>query len=762
MQTTLKIAGALVAAALLVPRPAQGDEPTGSSSTVANDAVLPPPAASSAPDAAPAPSDAPPAADSAQARTETAEVRVIGEHADALQRVPGSGHVITKEDLRRAQPIDVGEMLRRVPGVQARQEYGGGLRLDISVRGLEGGRSRRVLVLEDGVPIALNPYAEPDMYYSPPIERMRGVEVVKGSGSILFGPQTIGGVVNFLTLLPEETQRLSFDADAGDLGYRRGVVTYNDYFSGARYVVQALYREGDGPRNEGFKQTDLLAKMAVDTSARGEAILKLGFHNDSADSDDVGLTRGMYQADPRRGTLAPGDHINLRRYDASLTHVQTFSPTSKLTTLAYAYTLNRIWNRQSYLRSRAPGEQYDSVVGDESLPYGAIYFQHSDVVLDRQYDVAGVEPKFEQRFSTAGVGHTMDVGARVLTESAHYQQRTGDSPTSYSGSLDAEEKHSTIAFATYAEDRMAFRDYLLVTPGIRIEHPEYQREVLRQGGRDVMNTGDSRITGVIPGIGMVAGTKQAHVFAGIHEGWAPPRVTSSINPKGDTAQLNAERSLNYEIGTRLAPAKWLKGDATLFLSKFDNQVILNTAAAGADQTSETDGGTTRHSGVELSETTQFGRLFGLDAIVDLGVRYTYSRAVFVGGPNDGNLLPYSSLHGFNTNFDVEEKHGFGGQVAYNFVSSQFTDAANTVAEDATGRIGKIPAHHIVDVTGHYRHKPSGLSFRLTIKNLLDDVYIQARRPEGIFAAGFRQIIASVRWDFERPPPLAGAPPKPAE
>ena len=177
MQTALKIASAVVAAVLLVPRLAHADEPTGSSATVANDAVTPA-APSSAPDAAAAPADTPPSPDSAQARTETAEVRVIGEHADALQRVPGSGHVITKEDLRRAQPVDVGEMLRRVPGVQARQEYGGGMRLDISVRGLEGGRSRRVLVLEDGVPISLNPYAEPDMYYSPPVERMRGIEVV--------------------------------------------------------------------------------------------------------------------------------------------------------------------------------------------------------------------------------------------------------------------------------------------------------------------------------------------------------------------------------------------------------------------------------------------------------------------------------------------------------------------------------------------------------------------------------------------------------
>ena len=69
-------------------------------------------------------------------------------------------------------PLDLAEMLRRVPGVQARQEYGGGGRLDISIRGLDAGRSRRILMLEDGIPISINPYSEPDMYYAPPVERM--------------------------------------------------------------------------------------------------------------------------------------------------------------------------------------------------------------------------------------------------------------------------------------------------------------------------------------------------------------------------------------------------------------------------------------------------------------------------------------------------------------------------------------------------------------------------------------------------------------
>ncbi|MEO6420318.1 MAG: TonB-dependent receptor plug domain-containing protein, partial [Polyangiaceae bacterium] len=284
MKSRVGLAVALIASA--VPVVARADEPVSAASTPAP--AAPPPA--------PATPDPP-------QKSEPLEVRVIGGKPDSLQRVPGSGTMITRQEIERAQPTDVAEMLRRVPGVQAREEYGGGQRLDISIRGLEGGRSRRVLVLEDGIPVALNPYAEPDMYYAPPVERMRGIEVVKGSGNILFGPQTIGGVVNFLTLAPTGDQTAAVDAEGGSLGYFRGLAKYGDSYGGVRYVVQAFHKRGDGFREESFNSTDAMAKVAFDTSAKGELTFKIGFHDDAAQSDDVGLTRDMFAANPRQGTL---------------------------------------------------------------------------------------------------------------------------------------------------------------------------------------------------------------------------------------------------------------------------------------------------------------------------------------------------------------------------------------------------------------------------------------------------------------------------
>src|SRR5262249_21667882 len=148
----------------------------------------------------------------------------------------------------------------------------------------------------------------------------------------------------------------------------------------------------------------------------------------------------------------------------------------------------------------------------------------------------GLEPRAEHRMKTAFVEHTLDFGGRVLRETAHYQQRDGTYPDTFAGANDFEERHNGTAFALYLQDRMGFTDKLLVTPGIRVEHFEFRRVVLRQSVsgivQDTYDEGSSSVNGVVPGIGAIYGTKTANVFGGLHVGFAPPRVTSAISPNG--------------------------------------------------------------------------------------------------------------------------------------------------------------------------------------------------------------------------------------
>jgi Fe(3+) dicitrate transport protein len=703
------------------------------------------------------------------------EVRVIGDKADALQKIPGSGTLVTTKEIERAEPATVSEMLRRVPGLTATQEEGGGLRMDVGIHGLDPGRSRRVLILEDGVPVAVNLYAEPDIYYTPMMERMRGIEVVKGSGNILFGPQTIGGVINFLTMMPPEHRHEAAEVDvgywAGDtcssglcllgykpMGYASVLASHGDAPSEhLRYLVQVVHKDSDGVQAQAFHMTDVLGKVVFDTSEKGEATLKLGFHDDETLSDDNGLTLGMYQQAPRQPTRSPADHADQQRYDVALTHQQRFDENTKLTTIAYANHTQRIWNRQDYDRNTPgaallPIDQYDHVVGDTGLTGGAIYFRTTDTILDRHYEVAGVEPRLEWRTATGEIEHTLNAGARLLYESAHYEQRSGGSPTSQAGTLDYVFDHRTWAVAAYAEDRLQPREWLLVTPGVRFEDAYFGSNVTRQGGLDSSQPAYGQATGLVPGIGMVAGTPKANVYGGIHVGWAPPRITSPISPKAgtDVAQLSAESSINYELGTRLAYKRLARVEGTAYLIDFDNQVVSSSGALSTSGVTQlTNGGATRHMGVEGAATFGLGEALKLNpTVVELGLRYTLARAVFDGGPWSGHWLPYAPAALFVGTVDVEHPSGIGGQVAWTYVGEQFTDAENTLTVDATGRVGKIPAYQTVDVALRYKHAPSGLTFKLAVKNAMNETFIYALRPDGIRVGGFQQVLLGVRWDWD--------------
>tara|TARA_B100001123_G_scaffold423925_1_gene534672 strand:- start:263 stop:847 length:585 start_codon:yes stop_codon:yes gene_type:complete len=126
------------------------------------------------------------------------ELEIISENDK--KNIVGTITSINSETLESIKPMGTQEILEYVPGINGFSDDGiGNSRINIGIRGINPRRSSRVLVLEDGIPIQPAIYVYPNMYYNPPVERISKVEVVKGSASILYGPQTMGGVVNYLT-----------------------------------------------------------------------------------------------------------------------------------------------------------------------------------------------------------------------------------------------------------------------------------------------------------------------------------------------------------------------------------------------------------------------------------------------------------------------------------------------------------------------------------------------------------------------------------
>ena len=304
-------------------------------------------------------------------RKAAAAIEVVGTTEEALAEIPGSVFLVSKEELLESKPADANEVLRRTPGITLREDSGPmAMRLNVGLRGLNPDRSRKVLMLEDGIPISLAPYGEPEMYYSPPIDRMERVEVLKGSGQIAHGPQTVGGVINFVT--PDPPSKFHGDADI-ELG-QRGVFNGNASLGGsnrdqtAGWFLSYLHKEGDGWRRFFFDIDDVQSKFTLRPNDRHAFAVKAGVYDERSNSTYLGLTQPMFNRDPNQNAV-PGDDLKVSRESASVSHTFTLNPHAVWNTAGFAYHTVRNWGRQDWDRSDR-GRGYLGVFGDSSIPGG--------------------------------------------------------------------------------------------------------------------------------------------------------------------------------------------------------------------------------------------------------------------------------------------------------------------------------------------------------------------------------------------------------
>lgn len=703
----------------------------------------------------------------ADAPHELIGIQVIGGRSDALARLPGAATVVSRDAIAAKLPVSANEMLRTVPGVHIQEEEGAGLRANIGIRGLDPDRSRTVLVLEDGVPVSLAPYGEPEMYYSPPIDRMDRIEVVKGSGSILFGPQTIGGVVNYVTAEApvEAAGRLQVQGGTGASLFAK--IGYGGTWGPARGIATAFRRQADDLNGLSYDMTDATAKVAV-RGAAGDFGIKLSAYDERSNATYVGLTDSLFRADPDRHP-APDDELNLDRYAVTATHDIGLVGNATLHTAAYGYQTTRNWRRQNFTYSASRN---------------ALVFANASGNRNRSFDVVGIEPRVRTGWTAVGLVSELEAGVRAHYERARDQYIAGETATASTGLLRDDEIRTGRALAAFAQNRFFLTDALTLTPGVRLERFEFDRRILRARVRRSDGTTTTRevedvdiresdaVAEVIPGLGASWSRGETlTIFGGAHRGFAPPRSKDALVysdptiapgdqvPDPVSLQLEAERSWNYELGARVAPLSFLTLEATAFFLDFSNQIIEPSLSAGsvADATLANQGAT-RHSGVEGALSLDIARLMRRAFSLTAGVTYTYADAVFDGerflasGSDtvniDGNRLPYAPLHTGTASLTLQYPRGVTVRLDGIYVGSQFTDNFETVEGTPNGRSGQIPAYRVFDVSAQAA-LPRLPDVRLlgSIKNLTDETYIASRRPQGIKPGLPRLMTIGLSWGF---------------
>jgi Fe(3+) dicitrate transport protein len=696
-------------------------------------------------------------------------VVVKGILPDRLDSVPGSYQVVDEKALEARRPFSIQEALNNVPGVNVVGENTFGLGVNIGIRGLNPRRTARTLLMEDGMPLFLAPYGDPAAHYTTPLERVQRIEVVKGSGQILYGPQTVGGMINFVTR-PVPTDGKVHGNVTATLGNNDFTSLYGNIGAGDErggLMIDALHKKGDGIRdNHDFEIQEYTAKGQLNLSDRHTLIAKASYFRESSHVSETGLGLVEYNEDKYQAPTGKNDVFEHERTTFQLQHLFQVNNQVKLSTQAY-YAKSE---RASFRQINDPGGLGGRSVMDRCTGLGVATEANAELCggrwRPREFEYWGIEPRLDVQHSLFGVDSNAVIGFRYHREEIRRNQFRGSDPRIQNqGYAEAfgdhrEQIHSDVEAKSYYAQNTFYAGDWTFTPGLRVEDLRIRTDILRAEGA-VQNNPESKDTNhqskVLPGFGLTwNGIEKTTLFAGVHKGFAPPRPDRDIFAPGgvNTATVvntRPEESTNWELGTRSNYIKGVTFETTLFHTVFDDIVV-----AGPTSGSFINGGKSQQSGIELAGRINFGHLYDSTHNFYVAGSYTnlftakFKKTNAAADVYSGDRLPYAPKHLASLSFGYEHPVGFDARIGVDYVSEQQEDLSyreGRSEEDVlSGRTGRIPAYTLLNATVNYRPVGSHLSYFLSAYNLADKEYL-ASRVDGMVAGRQRQVFGGIRYDF---------------
>jgi iron complex outermembrane recepter protein len=153
------------------------------------------------------------------------EVTTVNKEPQEIWKTPAAIFVITQQAIQRSGATTIPEALRLAPGVEVARISAD--EWSIGIRGFGSRLSRSVLVLMDGrivySPLTAGVYWEVQDYVMEDIDH---IEVIRGPGGTIWGPNAVNGVINIITKSSKETQGGLASAGGGNVQQGLGEARY--------------------------------------------------------------------------------------------------------------------------------------------------------------------------------------------------------------------------------------------------------------------------------------------------------------------------------------------------------------------------------------------------------------------------------------------------------------------------------------------------------------------------------------------------------
>lgn len=695
-------------------------------------------------------------------------VVIVGDRA---KYISGSGQYINILKIEKLNQPNVNNVLRIVPGVNVRDEEGFGLRPNIGLRGTPVNRSAKITLMEDGILIAPAPYADPAAYYFPTFSRMQGIEVLKGSSQIKYGPYTVGGAINLLSTVIPNTFKGFAQVGLGSFGTNQQRIWVGDSRKNIDYVFEINRIASNGFKvlpngeNTGFDRRDVMGKIRwhtdEDAKIAQSVMLKMVASVEDGNETYLGLTYEDFQKNRlTRYAATQKDILDMNHNHLSLTH--TISPVEGLkfhTTAYYSFTY-RDWARVNSIAGQSLNNilqnpasfanAYQVMTGKAN---GAIDYQSAE----RTFFSKGIQTNAQYLFVKNdwthkiqfGMRYHLDQADRFATRSA-YNMTNGTMILSAAGIKGNQENQirNAQSLATFLNYDISFKR-LKVSPGVRYENINFDFQNYGTADNARLGTGlrsaENQLTVILPGIGLHYWLNEnMNLLGGIHKGFSPPGMPSVTATSG---QARMETSVNYELGYHFEKNGYT-AQVVGFFNNYSNILGSDNISGGGLGTGDMfNAGNAHIRGIEISFE---GNLLsnknypsGLSFPVSLAYTFTDARfqETFINGGGDwgtgrinqGDRIPFITPHLLTANVGVSnQKFDLTLSSRFTGITRVKPGAGALIIPDNVVKYPDVNAladFLIIDLSTNYDVTKSVTAFA-TINNLTNSKAIVANLPQG--------------------------------
>jgi iron complex outermembrane receptor protein len=228
--------------------------------------------------------------------------------------VPASVTVISEEDIQQSTAQTIPDILRMEVGIHVNDITGNRRTFTVDLRGFGETASFNTLVLVDGRKVN-----EPDLsgvdWTVIPLERVKRIEIIRGgSGSVLYGDNAAGGVINIITK-EGDTLKGGAEIASGSYGtfksdaYASGNLDNLSFYLSGRYFTSDGYRE-----NSDTEAKDFGVNLNYNAADLVKLYISGGYHK-----DNTGLPGALKESDfaagiSRTDSTHPDDFADVEDY----------------------------------------------------------------------------------------------------------------------------------------------------------------------------------------------------------------------------------------------------------------------------------------------------------------------------------------------------------------------------------------------------------------------------------------------------------------